>query len=92
MPVAGRLRPQPTESVAGSCPASFAPVASASALAAFGSFPCLSSHPCLPLPGSLLTIMARDGECVAAQVSFGGMSILRSRSGARIFGRTLGAR
>jgi hypothetical protein len=65
MPSARRLRPQPTKSVAGSCPASVVPLASVSALAAFGSFPCLSYHPCLPSAGSLLAIMARDGECVA---------------------------
>src|SRR6185436_16303199 len=73
MPSARRLRPQPTKSVAGACPASVVPLASVSALAAFGSFPCLSYHPCLPSPGSLLAIMARGGECVASQVFFGGM-------------------
>src|SRR6185503_5042206 len=73
MPSARRLRPQPTESLAGSCPASFVHLASVSALAAFGSFPCLSYHPCLPSPGSLLAIMARGGECVASQVFLGGM-------------------
>ena len=65
MPSARRLPLQPTESLAASCPVSVVPLASVSALAAFGSFPCLSYHPCLPSAGSLLAIMARDGEWVA---------------------------
>jgi hypothetical protein len=67
MPSARRLRPQPTESLAGSCAASFVPLGSVSALAVFCSFPCLSYHPCLPSAGSLLAIMVRDSECVATQ-------------------------
>jgi hypothetical protein len=67
MPSARRRRPHPTESLAGSCPASFVPLASVSALAVFGSFPCLSYHPCLPSPDSLLAIMARANPQSASE-------------------------